>query len=225
MVQQDPDDAVVDQVGQCREHRDQASMTIRKTIAPRVSASASARFLMNDRFSSSSYAVLIAVIRLLIPPDAAHRANGDRHHGADARLRLLAGHQLQLVGDDLAGFLRQRRGQLADLAGDLGRVGDQPVDQHQRDQRREQGQEAVEGHPGGQQRNLVGLGLGPARLTTCSQPRLGISVGLSAAPPGTSSLTRSADICSVWLTVTPDTVCCVEEDWGVLDHQDRSADR
>jgi hypothetical protein len=49
-------------------------MTIRKTIAPRVSARASPRFLMNDRFSSSSYAVLMAVIRLLIPPEAAHRA-------------------------------------------------------------------------------------------------------------------------------------------------------
>ena len=52
-----------------------ASSTIRKTMAPMVITRASARFLMKERFSSSSYAVLIAVIRLLIPPEAAHSAS------------------------------------------------------------------------------------------------------------------------------------------------------
>ena len=50
-------------------------MITMKMIAPSVRARAMPRFLTKLRVSSSSYAVLIAVIRLATPAEALHRAN------------------------------------------------------------------------------------------------------------------------------------------------------
>ena len=158
---------------------------------------------MKGRFSSSSYAVLIAVIRLLIPPEAAHSASRIASTAAEACTSLPGRRQSDLVGDDPAGLLGQAGGELPDLLGDLPRLDDQAVDQHHRDQRREEGQEGVEGDAGRQQRHLVGLGLAQPRLTTWNQPFGGISVGLSASPPGTCFLTCSTFNSSVRLTSTP----------------------
>ena len=152
------------------------SITIMKMIAPTVSSRASPRFFTNERFCSSSYAVLIAVIRLPTPPEALHSAN-TMAITAPRPARVCPGRDhRQLVGDQAAGIFGQRLGQLTDLAGDLRRIGDQAVDQHQGDQRGKESQEGVEGDTGRQQWDLVGLGLGPTALGDL-QPAAGGNLG------------------------------------------------
>ena len=166
--------------------------------------------MTNDRFSSSSYAVLIAVIRLPIPPDAAHRASAIA--SATPRPAPVCWTETSVSWSVmiLRGFLRQRP-RSADRPGWRSAPGRRPA------RRSAPGRSARGTGPGSRRRprrrassgTWSALASAQPRLTICSQPRLGISVGLSASPPGTSCLARSGDISSVWLTLTPRAVCCL----------------
>jgi hypothetical protein len=81
------------------------------------------------------------------------------HGGQPQRAAGAAGDLLELLPDELGGLRRQHLGQPGDLVADRFGVGDQPVDGDPGDDGREQRQQGVEGHPGRQQRHLVGLDL------------------------------------------------------------------
>ena len=144
-------------------------------MAPRVSSRAQPPLL-------DEVALLLLVVRgadrghqVAHPAGRSPQREHDCEHRTDARPGRLGRGQGDLVGDQLAGILRQARDRV-DLVGDLLRVHDQAVDQHHRHQQREDGEEAVERHPGRQQWHLVGLGLGEAALDDL-EPALGRDLG------------------------------------------------
>ena len=152
-------------------------------MAPTVSSRARARFLTKLRFSSSSYAALIAVTRLAIPPDAAHSASTMASTDAMPAPVCWAEARVTWSVISLLTSSGRARDELIACSAIFSGWDDQPVDQHHRHQQREYGQEAVERHPGRQQRHLVRFCLGQAALddlepALCGD--LGGFVGLAA---------------------------------------------
>ena len=107
---------------------------------------------------------MTAVSRLLIPAEALHSAIKTEMYEADAEGLATRAQCGDLVGDDLAGFVRQCGGHRVQLVRDRRRVREESVDRDDCDQPGKDGQEGVEGNPCGKQRDLVGLGLLPAAL-------------------------------------------------------------
>jgi hypothetical protein len=119
---------------------------------------------------------------------------------------------LDLGPDELGRLGRERLGQPVDLVTDRLGVGDQPIDRHAGDDGREQRQQNIEGHAGGQQGDLVGLdllegplgdvlpalgrdllgGIGPPTAVIAgNRPRVGLVAGRGAAAGGRAEPLRA----------------------------------
>ena len=131
------------------------------TVKPSVITSAVPRSLRNPRSSRSWYARFTAVIRFLMPLDAVHRARArptiTPRRRPDDDPSTIEDSWLWTRSRTSVG----RRGQhVVDVAFDLGGVGHHAVGRHQRHEGRDQRQQAVEGHAGGEEGGVVGLHVG-----------------------------------------------------------------
>ena len=106
-----------------------------KTIAPRVSAKASNRFLIEPALLFLVVGKIDGGHQVGHAAGSAEQGNGNTDDDAQAECLTPAGHQVDLVSDELLHLSRKcatRQG--VDLRGDSGRVRDQAVKRHEREQ-------------------------------------------------------------------------------------------